>query len=145
MNTIKVFLSLIALMLASAAVKAETYTIDAAQNCIYLSQAEKNIPKKSVKVRLDMNARYRVELAGDCFYTNQTGKDADYMPGIVLFYATNEEDGFRSVYQVLKPGQSIEFTTPGEEPENVFLLAFVLDYWTGSPNQGAYTLKVTKN
>jgi hypothetical protein len=135
---------LILLMLAAAALQADTFTIDATQNCIFLNQTENNIPKKSVKVKLEMNTRYRVELGGDSFYSNQTGKDADYMSGVVIFYATNEEDGFRSVYQVLKPGQSIEFTTPNEEPDNVFLIAFVIDYWPESINRGAYTLKVTK-
>lgn len=144
MKKIKLLSAVILLMLAAASLKAGTFTIDATQNCIFLNQPENNIPKKNVKVKLEMNARYRVELGGECFYTSQTGKDADYMSGVVIFYATNEEDGFRSVYQVLRPGQSIEFTTPNEEPDNIFLIAFVIDYWAESANRGAYTLKVTK-
>lgn len=144
MIKLKVISAIVLITTSAASLKAETFSLDATQNCIFLNQQENNIPKKSLKIKLDMNARYRIELSGDCFFSSQTGRDADYMPGIVIFYATNEEDGFRSVYQVLKPGQVIEFTTPNEEPENIFLIAFVLDYWAESPNRGAYTLKVTR-
>ena len=144
MKKFKVLSALILISISAAALKAETFTIDATTNCIFLNQQENNIPKKGVKIKLELNSRYRIELAGECFYSTQTGRDADFMPGVVIFYATNEEDGFRSVYQVLKPGEVVEFTTPNEEPENIFLIAFVLDYWAESPNRGAYTLKVTR-
>ncbi len=144
MIKLKVVSALLLITFSAVSLKSETYTIDAAKNCVFLNRQQNNIPEKSIKIKLDMNARYRVELSGDCFYTGQTGRDADYMPGAVVFYATNEEDGFRSVYSVLKPGQVIEFTTPNEDPENIFLIAFVLDYWPESSNRGAYSLKVTK-
>jgi len=131
-------------LITTVLLHAETYTIDATQNCLFLNQAENNIPQKSVKIKLEMNTRYRVDISGDCFYSGQSGRDADYMSGVVLFYCTNEEDGFKSVYTVLKSGQSIEFTTPNEEPQNLFLIAFVMDYWPESQNRGSYTLKVNK-
>jgi hypothetical protein len=139
---VRLMLIVLILVFTAGIVKAETYTIDASQNCIFLSQADNIIPKKSVKIKLEMNTRYRVTCSGEGFYSTQTGKDADPMPGVVLFYSTNEEDGFASKYLVLKSGQSIEFTTPNEEPENVFMIAFVMDFWAASPNRGAFTLKV---
>jgi hypothetical protein len=121
----------------------QTYTVDAVKNCVFLNQTE-NIPQKAVKIKLETDTRYRLQLDGMAYYTQQNGKDADPMPGVVLFYPTNEQDGFASIYKVMVPGETIVFTTPSEEPENVFLLAFVMDYWSGSANKGAFQLRVEK-
>jgi len=128
---------------AVSAASAEQYTIDAQKNCLFLNKAS-NITEKAVKVKLKMNTAYKVSLSGEAFFSNQAGAEADPMPGVVIFYPTNEQDGFASIYRVLKPGESIKFKTPNEEDNNVFILAFVMDYWDASVNKGSYILTVEK-
>ncbi len=122
---------------------AEQYVVDAGKNCVFMTQSAR-VLDRAVKVKLSMNTRYRVSLEGEAFFSNQTGADADPMPGVIIFYATGEQDGFASLYRVLKPGESFRFTTPGEEDHNVFLMAFVMDYWDASANTGKYVLTVDK-
>jgi hypothetical protein len=122
---------------------AEQYRIDTNKNCLFLNK-DASIQGKAVNVKLDMNTKYRITLSGEGFFSNQTGSKADPMPGVVLFYATNEQDGFATMYRVIKPGETIQFTTPNEDNKNVFLLAFVMDYWHKSKNVGKYLLTVEK-
>ncbi|MDA8127025.1 MAG: hypothetical protein M0009_17790 [Deltaproteobacteria bacterium] len=139
----RVVWGLVVLLLCWGTGFAEQYPIDPQKNCLFLGKPF-NPAEKAVKVKLAMNTRYRVGLSGEAFLSNQTGAEADPLPGVVLFYATNEQDGFATLYRVLKPGETIRFTTPNEEDPNVFLLAFVMDYWEQSINTGKYVLTVDK-
>lgn len=123
---------------------AEQHVVDADKNCVFMNRNVK-LSERAVRVKLSMNTRYRVSLSGAAFFTDQTGPNADPMPGAVIFYPTNEQDGFAILYRLLKPGETIRFTTPNEEDHNVFLMAFVMDYWDASPNRGKYILTVEKD
>lgn len=125
----------------TAKAKQDTYVIDANKNCVFLNQNE-NIAEKAVRIPLRLNTRYMANVSGQAFFSAQTGSEADPMPGVVLFYSDNTQDGFGTLYRVIKPGESVEFTTPNEDKENVFLLAFVMDFWPASTNTGSYTLQV---
>ena len=119
----------------------QSASIDARKNCVSLRTGEK-IADKAVKIPLALNTRYRVKLTGEAFFTEQTGAEADPMPGVVLWYASSGQDGFASHYMVMTPGGSLEFTTPNEEPQNVFIMAWVMDYWNEDNNRGSYQIEV---
>ncbi len=141
-----VFLLLSALLLTTLAVSpamAQDYRIDAVKNCVFLNQTQ-DLARTGVKVKMDMNATYVVRVSGQAYQTDQTGGEADPMPGVVVFYADNTQDGYATIYKVLASGDSLEFTTPNVDPDNVFLLAFVMDYWPGSANKGEFILSVEK-
>lgn len=127
----------------SGSLSAEEYQIDANRNCLFLNKAE-SFQGKAVKVKLDMNTKYRVSLSEEGYFSSQQGAAADPMPGVVLFYPANEQDGFASMYRVIKSGETVRFVTPNEDDNSVFLLAFVMDYWHESANAGRYMLTVEK-
>lgn len=117
------------------------YMIDANKNCIFLNQSG-DPSQKVLKVPLKMNTTYRLSLRQQAYFSPQKGAQADPMPGVVVFYPTNQEDGYDTEYVVLRPGGNLTFRTPGLDPDNVFLLAFVLDHWPQSQNTGAFRLNV---
>ncbi len=121
--------------------QARDYTIDPTKNCFFLNRAE-NLPQKGLKIDLRMNTVYELSLRGDAYFSDQRGAAADPMPGVVIFYSTNQEDGFDSEYTVLRKGERLTFTTPANDPDSVFLIAFVLDHWPQSKNTGSLTLSV---
>ena len=84
--------------------------------------------------------------AGEAFMTDSTGNDADPFPGVVLFYGTDEEDGYASRQIVLAPGKSVTFRSPWNIAPtggrfDVDLQAFFLDL-ANNPNRGSYTLTI---
>ncbi len=137
----KIVLSVIFTMICTFNVMANDYNINPNSNCLFINQGE-NIPQKGVKVPLNINTSYEVSINGDAFFSDQKGSEADPMPGVVIFYSRNAEDGFDTEYTVLRKGEKLNFKTPGSEPESVFLIAFVMDYWPGIKNTGSYTLRV---
>ena len=120
----------------------ETLTVDADAHCVYLGMEQ--IPERNAaKVALRTGHRYTVKAAGAAYLSEQTGAESDPAPGVVLFYATGEEDGFATRYAVLPTGGTVTFRTPDADPEDVYLAAFFLDAWPQSENIGRYTLTIT--
>ena len=77
--------------------------------------------------------------------SSSTGNDADPFAGVVLFYGTDEEDGYATRQTVLAPGKSVTFRSPwniAPTPggSGVYLQAFFLDPAPNLPNRGSYTL-----
>jgi len=142
MKTSAIFiLTAILLLVFSPHIQARDYTIDPTRNCLFLN--EKGGPsQEGLKVDLKLNTAYELSLSGDAYFSTERGSDSDPMPGVVVFYSTNQEDGFDSEYAVLRKGEKITFTTPKGDPGNVFLMAFVLDYWPESKNSGTFSLRV---
>ncbi len=136
----------ISLLLCTGAPAAD-YIIDAEKNCIHMKNKE-SIESRAFKVRLTPGVPYTVALSGAAFFSPDTDRDADPIPGIILFYSTSEQDGFASFYRVLAPGNSVSFTTPslasGVRPEDVFLSAFIIDYWENTPHRGGFILRVER-
>lgn len=144
MIKVKKFLfSLLLFVLIQINLSGEDYKIDPVQNCIFLNDNEK-ITEKTLKVNLDLVADYEIQLFGSAYLSDQRDAEADPFPGVVLFYCTNAQDGYATEYSLLKPGDILHFVTPSTNPDDVFLLAFLLDYWPGSLNTGQYTLSITK-
>lgn len=115
--------------------------IHADTNCIYLTRQGKTLDR-AVRQKLKANQTYKVTASGKAFLSSHTGRDADPIPGVVLFYGTNEEDGHATKTRVVKPGEVFTFTTPKKHPQHIFLLAFFIDYWPESKNRGHYDLKI---
>jgi RNA polymerase sigma factor (sigma-70 family) len=127
-------------------------TVDAVRHCVHL--AEMSVKRDSrpndgaVRLDLERGKTYTVAAAGEAFMTSHTGPDADPFPGVVLIYATDEEeDGYAIRQTVLAPGKSITFRMPWAlYPEDeVFLIAFFLDLWPQTQKRGSYTLSVTQD
>ena len=70
--------------------------------------------------------------------SDQTGVDADPFRGVVVLYPTEEEDCYANRQIVLAPGESITFHSPWliRPTDEVFLLAFFLDTYTGGAKPG---------
>ena len=75
-----------------------------------------------------------------------TGVDADPAAGVVVLYATDEEDACAERQVNLTPGQSITFRSPWNinPTDGVGLTVFFLDRWPGHPKRGSYTLTITE-
>ena len=144
MNLTRIGLLLLFMILPLNGVLSEDYLIDPIKNCIFLNDNTKQ-NEKLLKVKLDLNTEYVVELSGEAYLSEQTGNEADPFPGVVLFYCSDGQDGYATQYYVLKPGTSLKYRTPSVDPDNVFILAFLLDYWPGSRNTGKYMLSIKKN
>jgi hypothetical protein len=136
----------ISLLLCTGA-PATDYIIDAEKNCVHMKSKE-SIESRALKVLLAPGAPYTVALSGAAFFSPDTDRDADPIPGVILFYSTNEQDGFATYYRVLSPGNSVSFTTPslasGVRPEDVFLSAFIIDYWENAVHRGGFILRVER-
>lgn len=118
-----------------------TLKIDASENCLFLNEAVEP-SEKVVRHRLQPNRRYSIEVSGEAFFSSHKGRLADPMPGLIVFYCTNEQDGFSSEYRVLRSGDSLSFVTPNRNGKYQFLTAFFIDYWPASANRGGYELKI---
>jgi hypothetical protein len=127
--------------------QATDYIIDAEKNCVHMTKKE-SIESRAFKVRLTPGVPYTVALSGAAFFSPDTDRDADPIPGVILFYSTGEQDGFAIFYRVLKPGDSLSFTTPslasGVRPADIFLTAFIIDYWDNEPHRGWFILRVER-
>ena len=98
----------------------------------------------AVRVDLERGKFYKITAAGEAFMSEQTGPDADPFPGVVVNYPTDEEDSHANHRIVLLPGKSNAFRSPSliGPIDDVFLLAFVLDTYTGHAKRGSYTLAI---
>jgi hypothetical protein len=116
-------------------------TVDASKHCLYVGQPPSS-GQGALRVDLERGVTYTVTAAGEALMSRQTGVDADPFPGVVLYYSTDEEDGYAVRYTVLKPACSVTFRTPWliSPSDEVFAAAFFLDAWPDSDNHGRYTL-----
>jgi hypothetical protein len=132
----------------STGAPAADYNVDAEKNCVHMTRSE-SIQSRAVRVPLTPGAPYTVGLSGAAYFSPDTGTDADPVPGVILFYSTSEQDGFAVFYRILKPGETLSFTTPslasGVVPKDVFLMAFIIDYWDNAVHRGGFTLRVERN
>jgi|GEM_PF-1176905 hypothetical protein len=122
----------------------ETYdvVVNAVENCIFMNQVQ-NPAEKAVQHPLKADSHYKIRIEGEAWLSDHRGDKADPVPGMILFYSTNEQDGYATQMKVLKPGDELVFETPKKQSEDLFLSAFFIDYWPESQNRGSYTLKVT--
>lgn len=144
----KRFLSAIVIFLLLCTVApAADYVIDAEKNSVHMTKNE-SIESKAVKIRLTPGVPYTIALSGAAFFSPDTDRDADPIPGVIIFYSTGEQDGFASYYSLLAPGQSLSFSTPslasGVRPEDIFLTAFIIDYWENAIHRGRFILRVER-
>jgi hypothetical protein len=121
-------------------------TVDATKHCLYVGQPPK-AGQGALRVDLERGFTYTVRAAGKAFMSDETGDQADPFPGILLFYSIDDEDGYAVRQVMLKPGDSVSFTTPWliQEKDEVFAAAAFVDAWADSPNQGGYTLTFTRS
>jgi hypothetical protein len=123
-------------------------TVDPTRHCIHvpwMSQKRDDRPNDgAVRLDLERGQSYKITASGEAFMSEQTGADADPFPGVVVLYPTDEEDGYAYRQIVLAPGKSITFRSPWliSPNDDVFLLAFFLDTYTGHPKRGSYTLTI---
>jgi hypothetical protein len=67
----------------------------------------------ALRVDLERGKTFTVAATGEASITSFTVPDADPFPGVVLFYGTDEEDGYAVRQTVFTPGKSITFQTLG--------------------------------
>lgn len=121
-------------------------TVDPKKHCMYLGQPPAS-GQGALRVDLERGVTYTVRATGKAFMSDETGDNVDPFPGVMLFYCTDEEDGFAVRQAMLKSGESITFTTPWaiDAKDEVFASAFFIDAWADSPNHGGYTLTFTRS
>ncbi|MCX6070042.1 MAG: hypothetical protein NTU91_04140 [Chloroflexi bacterium] len=100
-----------ALCLVPSALAAQDLVVDAVRNCVYYGDAV-TLAQRAALPQLQQSPTYQVTVSGEAYLSDQTGAQADPFPGVILAYATNEEDGFAMRYRVARPGDSFEFCTP---------------------------------
>ena len=99
----------------------------------------------AARIPLKRGQKYQIEVRGKAFLSPDTGRKADPVPGVVVYYCSNGQDGYSTEYEVLRPGDEIEFTTPqSKRRSDLFLSAFFLDYWPESKNRGGYEILVNQ-
>jgi hypothetical protein len=139
--------AIVIFLLLCTGAPAADYVIDAEKNCVHMTKNE-SIESKAVKIRLTPGVPYTIALSGAAFFSPDTDRDADPIPGVIIFYSTGEQDGFASYYRLLAPGQSLSFSTPslasGVRPEDIFLTAFIIDYWENAAHRGGFILRVER-
>jgi hypothetical protein len=124
--------------------------VDPTRHCIHLpaknSKAEDRLNDCALFVSLEMGRTYTVTASGEAFMSESTGVDADPAAGVVVLYATDEEDGCAERQINLTPGKSITFRSPWNinPTDGVGLTVFFLDRWPGHPKRGSYTLTITE-
>jgi RNA polymerase sigma factor (sigma-70 family) len=127
-------------------------TVDPTKHCIYMpgmkSLTADERPNDGVlRIDLERGKFYKVTAAGEAFMTDSTGNDADPFPGVVLFYGTDEEDGYAIRQIVLAPGKSVTFRSPWNIAptggrSDVYMQAFFLGGSPDDPKRGSYTLTI---
>jgi hypothetical protein len=124
--------------------------VDPTRHCIHLPatnlKAVDRLNDCMLVASLEMGKTYTVTASGLAFMSESTGADADPFPGVMVLYATDEEDGCASRQISLAPGQSITFRSPWNvnPTDGASLTAFFLDTWPGQPKRGSYTLTITE-
>ncbi len=128
------------------------FTVDPTKHCIYMPGVKSLTPDDRpndglLLIGLERGKTYTVTAAGEAFMTDHTGNDADPFAGVVLFYGTDEEDGYAIRQTVLAPGKSVTFRSPWNIApiggrSDVYLQAFFLDPAPNDPNRGSYTLTI---
>jgi RNA polymerase sigma factor (sigma-70 family) len=128
------------------------FTVDPTKHCIYMPGIKSLTPDERPNdglliIGLERGKIYTVTAAGEAFMTDSTGNDADPFAGVVLFYGTDEEDGYACRQTVLAAGKSITFRSPWNIAPTpggtgVYLQAFFLDPAPDNPNRGSYTLTI---
>jgi hypothetical protein len=124
--------------------------VDPTRHCIHLPatnlKAEDRLNDCMVVASLEKGKTYTVTASGEAFMIEATGVDADPFPGVVVLYATDEEDCYAERQIVLTPGKSITFRSPWniDPASGVSLTAFFLDTWPGHPKRGSFTLPITE-
>jgi hypothetical protein len=123
-------------------------TVDPTRHAVHLpwvSQKRDDRPNDgAVRLDLERGKFYKVTAAGEAFMSEQTGANADPFPGVVVLYPTDEEDCYAERQIVLAPGKSITFRSPWliSPNDDVTLMAFFLDDYTGGSKRGSYTLTI---
>ena len=124
--------------------------VDPTRHCIHLpaknAKAEDRLNDCALFVSLEMGRTYTVTASGEAFMSESTGVDADPAAGVVVLYATDEEDGCAERQINLTPGKSFTFRSPWNinPTDGVGLTVFFLDRWPGHPKRGSYTLAITE-
>jgi hypothetical protein len=124
--------------------------VDPTRHCIHLpatnQKAQARLNDCMLVASLEKGKTYTVTASGEAFMSEATGVDADPSPGVVVLYATDEEDGCAERQIVFTPGKSITFKSPWNinPTDGVSLTAFFLDTWPGHPKRGSYTPTITE-
>jgi hypothetical protein len=126
-------------------------TVDPKKHCLYIGiPPYKGCDNGTLRIDLEKGVTYTVRCSGQAFMSTETGDDADPYPGVFLGYQTNEEDCHAIRYAILKPGETITFTTPTclAAEEDVFAVAFFVQAWqhrTAAAQRGSYTLSFSRS
>jgi RNA polymerase sigma factor (sigma-70 family) len=124
--------------------------VDPTRHCIHLPatnlKAQDRLNDCVLVASLEKGKTYTVTASGEAFMSESTGVDADPFPGVVVLYATDEEDCYAERQIILTPGKSITFRSPWniDPTAGVSLTVFFLDTWPGHPKRGSYTLTITE-
>jgi RNA polymerase sigma factor (sigma-70 family) len=124
--------------------------VDPTRHCIHLPatnlRRDDRLNDCVLDVSLEKGKIYTVAASGEAFMNESTGADADPFPGLVVLYATDEEDCCAERQIVMTPGKSITFRSPWlvDPADGESLTAFFLDTWPGHPKRGSYTLTITE-
>ena len=131
--------------------KAADVIIDPRKHCLYVGMTPyEDCENGTLRIDLEKGVNYTVRCSGEAFMSSETGEFADPYPGVFFGYQTNEQDCHAVQNAILKPGDSITFTTPtciGDD-ENVFVIAFFMQAWkhrNAPDHRGSYTLSFTRN
>jgi hypothetical protein len=124
-------------------------TVDPRRHCVHLLPVSLKRDERpndgAVRVDLEFGKYYKITAAGEAFMSEQTGRDADPFPGVVVHYPTDEQDCYAERQIVLAPGKSNTFRSPWliDPKSGVHLMAFFIDAsWAGHPKRGSYTLTI---
>jgi hypothetical protein len=116
--------------------------VDADANCVYMTDRQRPA-QVAVRTRLAAGRDYVVRVSGEAWLSEDEGEQADPMPGVVVVYCSNEQDGFATKYELLQPGDTLRFSTPKTgRRKDLFLSAFFIDYWPESKNRGSYQIRI---
>jgi hypothetical protein len=125
-------------------------TVDPKKHCLYVGMAPyADCENGTLRIDLQKGVTYTVRCSGEAFMSSEEGEFADPYPGIFFGYQTNEQDCHAVHNTILKPGDTLTFTTPTclATDEDVFAVAFFVQAWPHrkAPAQhGAYKLSFTR-
>jgi beta-lactamase regulating signal transducer with metallopeptidase domain len=126
-------------------------TVDPKKHCLYIGiPPYKGCENGTLRIDLEKGVTYTVRCSGEAFMSTETGEYADPYPGVFFGYQTDEEDCHAIRYAILKPGQTITFTTPTclAAEEDVFAVAFFVQAWqhrTAPAQRGSYKLSFSRS